>query len=222
MKKTLLAITVAALSVSTNAATNGAITGKISTLGLGIEYTFPVNHQFDLGFNANYFNYSKTFDEDDLTLDAKARLFTFGAVGYYYPMDNGFNINGGLYYNGNKVTFKATPKGNNTYTINDTTYSGAQIEDVEGSIDLNKIVPYLGVGWKSGDRSQAGFSFDANLGVMFHGTPSVDFSAKCNAGNPAVCDKLMNDIEAERKEFQDDADAFKFYPVAAIGFTYRF
>lgn len=229
-KLMIIAAIAGCTSASAFAVTNGAAGAHISTLGLGVEYTIPLNAQTEFGLNVNYLNYNRNYDDNDVTYDAKLKLLTFGAVGYYYPWQNsGFNLNGGLFYNGNKVTLDAQPKTRQEFEFNGHTYSTDSVQNPHGDIKLNKIAPYLGIGWKSGDRNQPGLALDANLGVMFHGTPDVSLSAKCSgelAGNTDIgkqlCRELQRDIAKERQDVQDDVAKYKFYPVASIGFTYRF
>lgn len=234
MKKALLLASLAVLSFNASATEKGAISGKVSTLGLGVEYTVPVNPQVEVGAAINYFNYDRSYNSDDIDYDANARLLSFGAVGYFFPwQDKGFNVNAGLFYNGNKVTLdaKANQIGQNkVFKIQGNTYRLDQINDPHGEVSFNKISPYLGIGWKSGDRSKPGWAFDANLGVMFHGTPDVTLDATCKKKlldsndpiNKRLCAELQKNVDDERKDVQNDIEKYRFYPVASIGFIYRF
>lgn len=63
---------------------------------------------------------------------------------------------------------------------------------------------------KPGNR----WGFSANLGVMFAGSPKVELTAPDNI--PA------GDVEAERKQLEDDLDWLNIYPVLSLGLSYQF
>jgi hypothetical protein len=52
------------------------------------------------------------------------------------------------------------------------------------------------------------------------GTPKVTLTAVCN--NPLVCTQLQTDVLAEQRRLQDKVNVLKWYPVAMLGFGYRF
>ncbi|WP_072280983.1 autotransporter outer membrane beta-barrel domain-containing protein [Rappaport israeli] len=236
MKKLLISV-IALCSISafaqqhTQEQEKASLTAKASTLGLGVEYALPVAPKVKVGIGANYLGLKRDFTDNNLNLHAKAKLFTAGITGYYQPWDNGFNLNGGLFYNANRadLTGKAEQQTTGkTYTLNGEQYSANNIQHIKGSVDFNKIAPYIGIGYQSGNSSQEGWGFDANLGVMYQGTPKVSLSATCSNQLSAtefgqqVCTNLKNDLNAERNKLQNDINRMKFYPVTSVGVIYRF
>lgn len=54
---------------------------------------------------------------------------------------------------------------------------------------------------------------------MYQGAPKVDLTAVGGVGTPPGFDA---ELAKEEKNIQDDLNEFKFYPVVAIGLSYRF
>jgi hypothetical protein len=50
----------------------------------------------------------------------------------------------------------------------------------------------------------------------------VTLDVTCNAPNATLCAQLATDAAAEQGELQDDADGYKYWPVLAIGVSYKF
>jgi len=58
--------------------------------------------------------------------------------------------------------------------------------------------------------------------VLFQGAPSFDLAVNCGPAVPAAtCTQIQRDAEAERAQFEDDADAYEYYPTVGIGISYR-
>ncbi|MFM7372109.1 MAG: hypothetical protein ACKO2Z_30855, partial [Sphaerospermopsis kisseleviana] len=88
-------------------------------------------------------------------------------------------------------------------------------DTVKAKISLpNSVAPYLGIGWGNAVKSGNRWGFSANLGVMFAGSPKVELTA------PAYI--LAADVEAERKQLEDDLDWLNIYPVLSLGLSYQF
>lgn len=68
------------------------------------------------------------------------------------------------------------------------------------------------MGWGGGAGS--GWSFFADLGVLFQGEPEVSYRA-----TGAVA---QVDIEREKRQIEDDLDEYKLFPVLSVGVAYRF
>jgi hypothetical protein len=55
---------------------------------------------------------------------------------------------------------------------------------------------------------------------MFQGEPQVD--AQATASDPALQPYVDEALSKEVADIQDDASAFKYYPVISVGVSYRF
>lgn len=129
-----------------------------------------------------------------------------------YPFDGGFRISAGGRSNGNKGRVLATPSG--PVTINGNTYTPAQVGTLSGKAGTKNFAPMLTVGYGGGIRP--GLAFGVDAGAMFQGSVRLhDFTASNAMIRP-------QDIEAERRDLQDDIDGYKVYPVLQFSLGYRF
>lgn len=189
---------------------------KVGSLGPGIDLGYQFNPYFDLRANINGFKFNKDHTIDNVDYHGDARLLTAGLLADYYPFANGFRLTAGAYYNGNKVTAQGY--------YNDS-YYGIDVNDyghAEASVDYKKFAPYVGLGYQG--SSDNGWFFTADLGVLYQGSANVHYNTVCN--NQAVCTLLKDQIEEkandQRDKIQHDVDKLKWYPVASLGFGYRF
>ena len=69
------------------------------------------------------------------------------------------------------------------------------------------------------------WSLEGELGVAYTGSPKVSLTSpnhdqsNDNPFNPYI---LNDDLAAESKRIQKDADKYKFYPIIKIGLSYSF
>jgi hypothetical protein len=96
------------------------------------------------------------------------------------------------------------------------------VGDARGRADFGSLAPYVGLGYGRALSADGHFSFLFDLGVAFPGSPDVTLDVTCNAPNATLCAQLASDAAAEERELQDDADDYKYWPVLAIGVSYKF
>ncbi|MDX8396090.1 MAG: hypothetical protein R8K22_06725 [Mariprofundaceae bacterium] len=207
--KSLLIAVVLLLGITPAMAGDIAVGAKVSTLGLGIEATTNV---IPMVLNARVlvsgFNYSRDITDTSVTYNAKLKLLSVGAIADWYPLAGKFRVSGGLFYNGNKFTMNAKNTGN--VVIGGTTYTSPT---VTGEIKFNSFAPYLGLGYGDAISSGSPLGFNIEVGALYQGAPKSSITA------PAVS---AADIAAEKKKLDDSLNSFKFYPVIALGMTYKF
>jgi hypothetical protein len=194
------------------------VTARVGTLGLGVDVAKSFSPQFSsrLGFNFGSVNTSRT--ESGVSYD-KLNLSSVQLLGDYHPFGGGFRITGGLLSQSNKFAVTGKPDGNGTYTIDNTTYTAAQVGSLTGEYQYgNSIAPYLGIGF--GQPANEGFGFNADLGVMFTGSPKVGLTAS----NPAFNNNATTRAGLDRQERQTENDlkGFNVYPVLSVGVSYGF
>ncbi|RVU84407.1 hypothetical protein EOL70_13060 [Leucothrix sargassi] len=224
MKKIYLitAIT-ASLFVTTNASAEGTVAAKVGTLGGGLEYIHALSPKFAIGVGINGLSLSGEVEDTDVTYDADLDMQNISLLADYHPFANGFRISAGAYSNSNEFVLTATPNENNEYEINGNTYrTDETIESLGGAIDFDSISPYIGIGWGHKPMSGKGWGFDADLGVLFQGSPNVALSVTCVNPDSAACTELEDDVEAEEMQLMEDSEEFDVYPVLSIGVSYTF
>jgi hypothetical protein len=195
------------------------VTARVGTLGLGVDVAKSFNPQFSgrLGFNFGSVNTNRT--ESGVSYDAKLNLSSVQLLGDYHPFGGGFRVTGGLLSQSNKFAVTGKPDGNGSYTIDNTTYPAAQVGSLAGEYQYgNSIAPYVGIGF--GQPANEGFGFNADLGVMFTGSPKVSLTAS----NPAFNNNATTRAGLDRQERQTENDlkGFNVYPVLSVGVSYGF
>lgn len=219
MKYRLFALSAAALLLGSEGAfADGfAIGAKASTLGAGVEVTTNVVPLLaNLRIQGNGFNYNTTINNTNVAYDAKLKLRSVGAIADIYPFLVGkFRVSIGAYYNDNSLSLTGVPTGG-TYTFNGVTYTAAQAGTVTGTMTFNKFAPYLGIGWGDSVSSGSPLGFNFDLGVLYQGKPKTTLTATGNTPG------LASNVAAEQAKLDNNVKKYKFYPVVAVGVTWKF
>ena len=222
LKLSLLTIA-GSLLIANTASAEGTVVGKVGTLGGGIEYVHPLSSKFAIGVGFNGFSFSDTLEEDDIDYDADLKMQNFSVIADYHPFQNGFRLSAGVTHNGNEFSLSAKPTENNEIEINGTSYqTGDTLESLDGLIDFKSLAPYVGIGWGHAPKSGKGWSFDADLGVLFQGSPNASLTVVCVEPDSESCQMLEDDVEEEEIGFREDTEDFDLYPVLTIGASYTF
>ena len=214
-----------AAAAGTKSATPAAVAVRISTLGVGIEAAALVAPNVALRVGYSGYSYSRTQTSQDVSYDAKLKLSSVSALADVYPSKSGtFHLTGGLLFNSNKITATGRPMGAaQTYTLNGTTYSAADVGTLDGAASFSKTAPYLGIGFgKPGGGGAVQFLFD--VGVVFQGKPRLSLARNggINITNPTLSDQINAAVAAQRDKTQSDINKFQYYPVVSVGLAYHF
>ena len=244
IKTTVFAALLAASTLLATGTANAAgvdglsVTPRVSTLGPGLEFKYTFHEKFNGRFVFN--QYDRDFSETSSgnKYEGTLELSSYGLIGDWHPLGNGFRLSVGLYSNGNEITAKTA---DDEFEYDGNRYTG----NVSATVDFESTAPYLGLGWSS--QKYSGFSFDFEVGAFFQGAPQLSARGRAENGN-TVCSfsvnnngnatvvtsgsgdcainvpsmQLEDDLEAEHKELSDDFDDFKIYPVVSFGVQYRF
>lgn len=197
-------------------------TAQVGTLGAGLSVGRFIAPNISIRGNLNGgFDYDDSFTtnsrNNSLRYDAELSLSSFGLLADYH-FRNGFRLTGGVYYNDNKIDAVADF---DRIRVNGVTFSAANLAQADARIDFRSFAPYLGIGYHA--TKPKGWSFTADLGVLYQGSPRVNYRLNCTS---AICElarpALVAEIEEERRALEDEVSDFKFYPVLSIGLSYRF
>lgn len=194
----------------------GGTLGVGGGVGIGVTDTLRVR----AGYTA--LKVSKDISQTDVDYSGDLKLGGGEAMLDWHPFNGSFRVTGGLTLNRNEVTADASPS-NGTYTLNGNTYLASEVGNLDGKVDFKSTAPYLGVGWGDVVGKDGRFSFIADIGVLFQGSPDARLNVNCGPAVPAPeCARLKSDVQEEERELQDDADDYKFWPVISLGVAYRF
>lgn len=222
--KTTRSLFFSALLLLLTAAAGFADTGdfalgvKASTLGAGAEGTVGLLPSINLRGGANAFSVDFDINTSDIDYDADADLLNFPIMLDWYPFKkSGFRISAGALINKNEADLEASSQ--SSYTINDTTYTAAQLGTLNGKVDFDEVAPYVGIGWGNALGKGKGWSFSCDFGVVFQGEANIDISA---TGPIASDPAFQANLAREKKELEDELEDYQYYPVIALGITYKF
>lgn len=198
-----------------------SVAARFGTTGFGAELGLGFNEFVAVrgSYGAGSFNYDVT--ESDIRYTTKVKPSVGILTLDVHPFGGWFRLSGGLGLNNTHADGTADST-TGTLTINGTTYTTSEVGTVQGKITFAKTSPYLGFGWGAPARSQGGFYFTSDFGLVFSkATGSV--TGTCAASLPAnTCAALQADLNAEAQQFKQEVEKVKYYPVVTLGVGYRF
>jgi hypothetical protein len=204
------------------------VRAQASTLGLfGVDagYRFSDNFHARLGLDVGGFGYNTS--NSGVDYDANLSLSNVHLLGDYFPFGGGMRLTGGLIFQGNRLTGNAKPTAGSTVNLGGQSYTlGAnqQIASIGSEAAFGSaIAPYIGIGF--GTPISPGLSFNADLGVMFPGSPAVKLNpvlSSATLGNAALTNEINTQVQRQQDATNRDIAGFSVYPVLSIGFSYAF
>lgn len=254
MKRKLLVSTLLATLLATNATAEyhdksfmgllmysydgTSVGGQAGLFGLGLNFQgkFSKTIGLKVGFDTYTYNdYEIVDDQVKYNFDVETQDFL--ATVDWHPYAGSFKTSAGVIINNSNLVGTITPTTSTSFVFNNVTYSTDDIAKVDTSAEFDPVAPYLGIGWDTSWTKKNGFGFTFDLGVIYQGSASVDYTVKYKAvpktGNPAVDaaatnarETLINEIDsnlaAEKKSLQTELDKYEFLPYIAIGVNYKF
>lgn len=204
------------------ALTGWELSAKASTLGAGVEVRRALGSQLAVRGVLNGYGYSLEEEYSDVEYEGDLDLRSGGLLVDWHPGGFWFRVSAGVLLNGNELNLDAEPVGG-TFEFNGVEYSADQVGNATGKAEFDDVAPYLGIGFARAPEGDRGLSVGVDVGVLFQGAPSFELQVNCGAQVPAqTCAQIRRDAEAERAQFEDDADGFEYYPVISVGLGYRF
>jgi hypothetical protein len=188
---------------------------KVGTLGAGLEATVGANDYLGVRVGANMMNAGSTFERDEGDVEADLEWLTYAGLLDWHMFGGGFRVTGGCLINKNQLKLKAN--------LTDSVELDGQeyyLSDLRGQVTFNELAPYVGFGYGNAVAKDGRWHFSCDFGVMFQGEPQVD--AQATASDPALQPYVDEALSKEVADIQDDASAFKYYPVISVGVSYRF
>ena len=197
------------------------------TIGVELEYSRIVQPEYDLAVRVSMggMSWDGDYDDTDAHYDTNVDLFNIGATLEYHPMSNGFYLAAGAFYHNNDFSMEATPIGGK-YEFNGHLYDASSAGSVTGEVyGLNKMVPYVGIGYDTSLFSSGNWFFTFKAGAWYQDSPKVDLmSHGCDPDELGtfVCEELRTDLDQEEQEINNDIESYKWWPVVHVGVSYRF
>ncbi|WP_320836854.1 hypothetical protein [Zhongshania sp.] len=229
-----LSVALIMLAATSNLQAEVSVSTHISTIGPGIELGYKLSPAF--GVRAGWQQFATDFDfkpedengvpGDELTYEGDLDLKNGSLMADWYPYQGRFRLTAGLLLNNSGTKLTTNCKTNtagtvsvaNSCEVGGSSVSGSDIGEVDITIDFEeRIAPYIGLGW----AFQQGKSWfiSADLGVAFLGKANADIQTTGSCNNTESCRSQLDD---EEREIEEDMESLEFFPVAKLGFGYRF
>lgn len=216
----------------------GGIGVKVGTLGVGIQGAVAVANRVNVRGGFNVFSISRSLDQSGAAVDASVKLQSVEA-NLDLLIGGGFRFSPGvLLYNNNHLDLAITAPTTGSFSIGGQNYTSLASDPVRanGTMTFNKFSPMLAIGFgQLVPRSGRHFSVAFDLGVVFEDAPTVGLTyggTGCLVDprlTPAQACKPINTqpnistaIADEQSKFSDAVNILKYYPIASIGFGWRF
>lgn len=192
-----------------------SVGGKVSTLGFGLEGEKVLSDSIGVSGVVNYFPYSYSGTESDISYEFDLDFMSIGAVADWHPFRGSFRLSGGIFYNGNELKGKAGP---GSIEVGGVDYT---LDSLEAKIEFNSVAPYVGLGWNTSFKKERGLGFLFEFGALYQGTPKASLSA---SGSSAVVSNptFQANLATEEADLQDALKDYKWHPVIGIGLNYKF
>ena len=191
------------------------VTVKAGTLGAGLEATVGVNDVLGFRFGINAMNFGPSFTRDEGTITTDLEWLSYGALVDLHPFGGGFRISGGGLINKNRFKLKADLT--RSVELDGRDYD---LSALNGEVTFSEMAPYAGIGYGNAVSADGRWHFACDFGIMFQGSPKV--AATATASDPAIQPVVDDALAREVEKIQDDANAFKYYPVISVGVSFRF
>ena len=194
---------------------------QASTLGFSAQAGYRSDSDFGVRTAWNQFEFDRTFKIGRVQYDADIQLKSMGLLFDYYPWKSGIHLTGGLYHNRNEVSGTGTINGETPMRI------GNRIIQVDGrklgkstmSVSYAPVAPYVGIGYHN--VTKTGFSFTADVGVLYQGRARVELEPPEHLRH-SKSQRVRDGIAQQKQEIEKRANKARLLPVASIGVAYTF
>ena len=195
--------------------------------GAGIHLDYPVSEKIRIRGVGNYLKWDYDDEVSGTAYKGDLNFQSYGLAVDWHPTSGGFRMGVGAFLNLNEVSASAE---DSALDINGEKYDAR----INADLTFKKFAPYAGIGY-GGDLAP-GLNFYLDLGVLYTGEPELSIAgnirgmnacnfsvdASSNATAPGCPMGLDSDLAAEHRDARDDIAKVKFFPVAALGISYRF
>lgn len=194
-------------------------------IGAGVAWSFVP--ELALRLEGSYFSgINRSEQAGGNRYQARLRLGSAGALLDWHPLGGGFRVSAGALYDANRVEGDSLPSSDGTYAIGTLRLPAAAVGTLHGKVDYPSFAPYAGFGWSAAPRAGPGFGVFADLGVAFVGRPRVTLTPEPPPGSPLATPAgqalLAPEVSLEEARVEQKIDGYRYFPVLAVGISYRF
>jgi hypothetical protein len=191
---------------------------RFGTTGIGAQVAKLVTPHVALRVGANFLSLSHTFDQSDITLDAKLKMHAISGLVDLYPGARGsFHVTVGVMTDPLEVDGSGVPTSSGNFTLNNHSYTSAQVGTLTGTGQWGSALPYFGIGFGTPAASHSALKLVLDIGAAV-GKATIGLTASGAASNA----QLQSDLNAQIVTTQADVNKVPVYPVILLGLVVRF
>lgn len=195
-----------------------AIGATAGTTGLGGEAQIRLGPIFTIRGSIDRLNHDADESYDGIGYSAELAFDTVGGFVDLHPLANGLMITGGAYMGDRDIRLSATPTG--PVNIGGQSYSASQVGTLNGTVKLQDLSPFVGIGWDDTFYRSGRWGFRAIAGVAVSDKPEVALTSTGGSlSNDAAFQARLRD---ESRQITEDADGYGLFPVVQVGLNYKF
>ncbi len=202
-----------------------AVSLDAGTLGAGVQVGHTFSPRFDGRLGIAGWTVSGRRSLASIDYEARGELRSAQLFADWHPGASPFRLTAGLFYDATRVTGTSIPPPSGVYRIGGVDVPASLVGGLRGRVDFPSLAPYAGLGW---GRAAGGsrFAFKADLGVAYQGHGRVTLTPLLPANSPILQipgGRALLDlaIAQEEKDAERRIARYDFYPVVAVGVTYR-
>lgn len=209
-----------------------AVSARVGSGGIGGELATPLAARFVLRVGGQVFGYTTNFTQDGIQARGQLTLQNVYSAVDCFPFHNGFHISPGItIHNDNHIGGTLAVPAGGKFSLGDQDYTSSPGDPVNGIIHIKfgtLVAPRLTLGWGNlFPRSGRHFSFPVELGIEYTTKPAVTLSLNGSACDNQGCGSINTpenqaNLQAEIKTLNDDLAPLRFFPIVAVGVSYRF
>lgn len=189
---------------------------RLGTLGAGAEVAAGFGDYVNLRAVGHMGGFSVFGNFSDVEYDVMIDFTNVGLILDLHAADGGFRWSAGIFYNGNGYDGTAKPLA--PTTIGGVEFTPSQIGTITGDIQTDDLAYYFGVGFGNPVSRNGRWTITLDLGVWFLASdPQIDLTADGSAAGSAA---FRRELEKEEQEVEDEL--IRWWPVIALGISYRF
>ena len=210
-----------------------AIALKVGTGGIGPEIATPLNSFMNLRGSFQIFDSKLNFKTSGIHSMADLTIQNAQASVDIFPFHGRFHISPGVtVYGDNHLTSNLSVPGGTSFLLGPDGYTSDPNDPVTGLGRIkfgNPVAPRLTIGWGNMlPRNGGHFSIPFEIGFQYISAPTLEIDL-----NGSVCDPNNScgpvgqgtepqDLQTEINQLETDLRPLRFYPIIAIGFSYKF
>jgi hypothetical protein len=203
-----------------------------STLGAGIEFATPVAFNFKLRSSVNVLTFALPFTIHGVNYASDFHFKSDATTLDWYPRHGGFRVSPGILYFKNSANAVASVGLGQNFELGSQPFLNSVDDPVNGtmstvyhhefapmvSFGFRNIVPFLG----------RHISMPLDFGLAFTGAPQIVVNLTGTACTDQGCvsfgsnSEAQSSLKAEITSLNNDLKSYPVYPIASLGFAYRF